>query len=206
MHQVPQAFLEMMDIHDHLPQALVLLVGGNDIGVATKAQARARAEDMLTDVTAMWVKVKPVTPFHLGLFLLLLPLQLWYKGFHQQKVGLEVCHSLNSHFGKIAKEVQATVIPHHVTTVEEKWFSDPRRNPTKLSEPGYDIMLQDICLALTTRMQFSNIKQQRHVAIAFFLGQAQLIPELSPKKMKLGKKSRRENKHTPNPRLCWHSV
>ena len=48
MHQVPNAFLEMLDIHDHLPQALVLMVGTNDIGVATKVQARARAEDMLT--------------------------------------------------------------------------------------------------------------------------------------------------------------
>ena len=38
MHQVPNAFLEMLDIHDHLPQALVLMVGTNDIGVATKAQ------------------------------------------------------------------------------------------------------------------------------------------------------------------------
>ena len=39
MHQVPNAFLEMLNIHDHLPQALVLVVRTNDIGVATKAQA-----------------------------------------------------------------------------------------------------------------------------------------------------------------------
>ena len=53
MHQVPNAFLEMLNIHDHL-QVLVLMVGTSDIGVATKAQAQARAEDMLTDVMAMW--------------------------------------------------------------------------------------------------------------------------------------------------------
>ena len=53
MHQVANAFLEMLNIHDHLPQALVLVVGANDIGVATKVQARARAEDMLTDISAM---------------------------------------------------------------------------------------------------------------------------------------------------------
>ena len=39
IHQVPNAFLEMINIHDHLLQALVLMVGTNDIGVATKAQA-----------------------------------------------------------------------------------------------------------------------------------------------------------------------
>ena len=82
MHQVPKSFLEMMDIHDHLPQVLVLLVGGNDISMVTKAQARARAEDMLTDVAAMWVKVKPAMSYRLGLFVSLLPLQLLYKGFH----------------------------------------------------------------------------------------------------------------------------
>ena len=63
MHQVPNAFLEMLNIHDHLPQALVLMVGTNDIGVATKAQARARVKDMLTDVMAMWEKVKPTSIF-----------------------------------------------------------------------------------------------------------------------------------------------
>ena len=109
MHQVPNAFLEMLNIHDHLLQALVLMVGTNDIGVATKA--------------------------------------------------------LNSHLGKTAREVQAVVIPHHVLTAEEKWFSDPHHNPTKLSEPGYDILIQDICLALTTHMQFSSVEQQWHVAI-----------------------------------------
>ena len=111
----------------------------------------ARSKDMLTDVTAMWEKVKPGSTFRLGLFVSLLPPQLWYPGFHQQKVGREARRSLNSHLGKVAKDIQAVVIPHHVITAQEKWFSDPRRNPTKLSEPGYDILIQDICLALTTR-------------------------------------------------------
>ena len=44
MHKVPNAFLEMLNIHDHLPQALVLVIGANDIGVATKAQARVRVK------------------------------------------------------------------------------------------------------------------------------------------------------------------
>ena len=88
----------------------------------------------------------------------LLPLQLWYKGFHQQRAGREARHSPNLHLGKIAREVQVVVIPHHVIVAEEKWFSDPRRNPTKLSEPGYNILIQDICLALTTRMQFSSVE------------------------------------------------
>ena len=91
MHQVASAFLEMLDIHDHLPQALVLVVGTNDIAVVTKSQAHMRAEDMLTDISVRWEKVKPGTPFRLGLFVSLLPPQLWYKGFHQQKVGREAC-------------------------------------------------------------------------------------------------------------------
>ena len=161
---------------------------------------------MLTDISAMWDKVKASTPFCLGLFVSLLPPQLWYKGFHQQKAGREACCSLNSHLGKIAKEVQAVMIPHHVITVEEKWFSDPHHNPTKLSEPGYDILIQDICLALTAHMQFSSVEQQWHVAIAFFHGQAQMSPELLPKKIKPSKKTRRGNKCKPNPQLRWHSV
>ena len=127
---------------------------------------------MLTDVTAMWEKVKPNSMFRLGLFVSLLLPQLWYKGFYQQRAGREARHSLNLHLGKIAKEVQPVVIPHHVITAEEKWFSDPHRNPTKLSELGYDILIQDICLALTTCMQFSSVKQQCHIAITFFYGQA----------------------------------
>ena len=160
----------------------------------------------LKSIIPKFLHNKPATSFRLGLFVLLLPPQLWYKGFHQQKLGREVCHSLNSHLRKIAKQLQATVIPHHVITADKKWFSDPCRNATKLSEPRYDILLQDICLALTTRMQFSNVEQQRHVAIAFFHRQAQLVQETLPKKTKLGKKTRRGNKCTPNPKLRWHSV
>ena len=115
-------------------------------------------EDMLTDVSAMWEKVKPATSFWLGLFVSLLPPQLWYKGFHQQKVGREACCFLNLHLRKIAKQVQATVIPNHVITADKNWFFNPMRNAIRLSEPGYDILLQDICLALTTRMQFSNVE------------------------------------------------
>ena len=63
MHQVPNAFLEMLNIHDHLPQVLVLMVGTNDIGVATKAQVQTRVEDLLTDVMAIWKKVKPTSMF-----------------------------------------------------------------------------------------------------------------------------------------------
>ena len=44
---------------------------------------------MLKDITAMWEKVKPTSMFRLGLFVSLLPPQLWYTGFHQQKVGRE---------------------------------------------------------------------------------------------------------------------
>ena len=85
--------------------------------------------------------------------------------------------------------MQAVVIPHHVQMAEEKWFSDPHRNPTKLSELGYDILIQDIFLALTTHMQFSSVEQQRHISIAFFHGQAQNTA-VSPKKLKQGKKTR----------------
>ena len=206
MHQVPQAFLGMLNTHDHLPQAVVIQVRTNDIGVATKAQAWARVEDMITDVAAMWEKVKPGSTFKLGLFVSLLPPQLWYPGFHQQKAGREARRSLNSHLGKVAKDVQAVIVPHHVITAEEKWFSDPRCNPTKLSEPGHDILIQDICLALTTHMQFSSIEQQRHVAIAFFHGQAHNTADFSPKKTKQGKKTRRGNRRKHTPTLRWHSV
>ena len=52
MHQVPGCFKEMLDIHDHIPQAVVLVVAGID------TEAQAIEEEMSTDVAAIWDKVK----------------------------------------------------------------------------------------------------------------------------------------------------
>ena len=112
LHQVPGNFAEMLNIYTHVPQALVIMVGGNDLGIATKAQTRARAEDMLTDLIGLWEKCKPAKTNRLGLFVSLVPPKLWYRGFVQQKAGREARRSLNSHLGKVAKQLGAIVIPH----------------------------------------------------------------------------------------------
>ena len=104
----------------------------------------------------------------LGLFVSLVPPCLWYQGFLQQKAGREARHSLNSHIGKICKLLQATVVPHPHLQAEEKWFHDPQADAITLSEPGYDLMLQDICLAIATKLQFSPIPQQREVASLYW--------------------------------------
>ena len=170
------------------------MVGGNNLGVATNAQTRARAEDMLTDLIGLWEKCKPAKTNRLGLFVLLVPPNLWYCEFVQQKAGREARHSLNSHLGKVAKQLCAIVILHPLISAKEKWYSDPRHDASRLSEPGYDILIQDMCIALTTRMQFSEDMDQREVALNYFHGQAQIqtSPKTSPKKQQQGKQHRRK--------------
>ena len=194
LHQVLGHFAEILNIHTHIPQALVIMVGGNDLGVATKAQTRTRSEDMLTDLSALWEKCKPAKTNRLGLFISLVPPKLWYRGFVQQKAGTEACRSLNSHLGKVAKQLGAIVIPHLLITAKEKWFADPRHDAGRLSEPGYDILIQDMCVALTTRMQFSEDMDQREVVLSYFHGQAHIptSPKTSPKKKAHGKQHRRK--------------
>ena len=53
------------------------------------------------------------------------------------------------------------------THAQEKWFHDPRKMKLGLSEPSYDIMIQDMCQALMMRIQFSKFKDQREVALGF---------------------------------------
>ena len=194
LHQVPGNFIEMLNIYTHVPQALVIMVEGNDLGVATKAQTRAHAEDMLTDLIALWEKCKPAKTNRLGLFVSLVPPKLWYHGFVQQKAGREACSSLNFHLGKVPKQLGAIVIPHPLISAEEKWYSDPRHDASCLSEPGYDILIQDVCVALTTRMQFSEDMDQREVALNYFHGQPQIqtSTKTSPKKQQQGKQHRRK--------------
>ena len=204
LHQVPGDLAEKLNIYTHVPQALVVMVRGNDLGVASKAQTRARVEDMLTDVVALWEKCKPAKTNRLGLFVSLVPLKLWYHGFIQQKAGREARRSLNSHLGKVAKQLGAIVIPHPLITAEEKWFADPRHDASHLLEPGYDILIQDVCVALTTRMQFSEDMDQQEVALNYFHGQVQIptSPKTSPKKKDHGKQHRRKRaqKHKNNSR------
>ena len=168
MEDVQNHLLGMFQIHDHILQAIVIIAGTNNIGICSKAQMRARSKDMVTDTVALWAKALLDSTMKLGLFVSLVPPCLWYKGFLQQKAGREVRRSLNSHIGKICKLLQATVIPHPHLQAEEKWFHDPQSDAIMLSEPGYDLMLQDICLAIATKLQFSPIPQQREVALLYW--------------------------------------
>ena len=168
MEDIQNKLLEMFQIHDHIPQAIVIIAGTNNIGNSSKAQMRARSEDMVTDAVALWTKALPEPAMRLGLFVSLVPLCLWYKGFLHQKAGREARRSLNSHIGKICKLLQATVIPHPHLVAEEKWFHNPQVDAITLSEPGYNLMLQGICLAIATKLQFSPIPQQREVASLYW--------------------------------------
>ena len=164
IEDVQNQLLEMFQIYDHIPQAIVIIAGTNNIGNSSKAQMRARSEDMVTDVVALWTKALPELAMKLGLFVSLVPPCLWYQGFLHQKAGREARRSLNSHIGKICKLLQATIIPHPHLLAEEKWFHNSQVDAITLSEPGYDLMLQDICLAIATKLQFSPIPRQREVA------------------------------------------
>ena len=169
MEDVQNYLLEMFQIHDHIPQAIVIIAGTNNIGVCSKAQTRARSEDMITDAAVFWEKALPDPTMKLGLSVLLVPPCLWYQGFLQPKAGREAQGSLNLHIGKISKLMQATVIPHPTyLQAEEKWFHDPQSDAITLSEPDYDLMLQDVCLAIAPKLQFRPIPQQREVASLYW--------------------------------------
>ena len=189
MEDVQNQLLEMFQIHDHIPQAIIIIEGTNNIGNCSKAQMWARSEDMVTDAVALWTKALPELTMKLGLFVSLVPPCLWYQGFLQQKAGREVRHSLNSHIGKICKLLQATVIPHPCLQAEEKWFHHPQAEAVTLSEPSYDPKLQDICLAIATKLQFSPIPQQREVASLYWHQAPPLpVPDQSATTKHKGKK------------------
>ena len=135
-----------MKTHDHIPQAIIIVLGVNSIGAVSKAQMWARAEDMITDCMVLWDQACPQPQIRLGLFISLVPPCLWYTGFLDQRAGCEARRSLNSHFGKICKLLKATVIPHPHLTADECWFHDPRADPITLSEPGYDLFCKTYVL------------------------------------------------------------
>ena len=150
------------------------------------------------DAVALWTKALPDPIIKLGLFVSLIPPCLWYQGFLQQKAGREARRSLNSHLGKISKLLQATVIPHPHLQAEKKWFYDPQSDAITLSEPGYDLMLQDVCLAIATKLQFSPIPQQREVASLYWhQAPTLLVPEATAgtkTKSRRSKKGHRKHK------------
>ena len=198
MEDVQNQLLEMFQIHDHIPQAIIIIAGTNNIGNCSKAQMWARSEDMVIDAVALWTKALPELTMKLGLFISLIPPCLWYQGFLQQKAGREVRHPLNSHIGKVCKLLQATVVPYPYLQVEEKWFHNPQADAITLSEPGYDLMLQDICLAIATKLQFSPIPQQREVALLYWhQAPPSLVPDQGGTTIKRKGKKKGCRKHYP---------
>ena len=197
MSEVTTELVEMFCLHDHVPQAIVVVAGSDDLGVFSKAQIRARAQDMVTDMLAVWDKVCPEPQLCLGLFISLLPPCLWYNGYHQQRAGREARRSLSSTLGKIAKALGAIVVPHHIITSEEQWFNDPRHNSTRLSEPDYDIMLQNIGLVLTAHLQMSPYPEQRRVAVEFFHTQSAQRKPVSLTKVMSSGRIRHSRKQKP---------
>ena len=198
MEDAPPCLVEMFEIHDHIPQAIVIILGVNSIGATSKAQMHARVEDMITDCMALWDQACPDPKIQIGLFVSLVPPCLWYSGFLDQRAGREARRSLNSHIGKICKLLKATVIPHPHLAAEEHWFHDPRNDPLTLSELGYDLFLQDICLAVAAKLQFSAVPQQREVAMLYWHQAPLPVPEQAaalPHKNK--KKCKGRPKHCP---------
>ena len=191
--------MEMFNIYDHLPQVIILICGIKDIGHCSKAQLRASSEGMVTDITAMWVKISPQLKIRLGLFVSLVPSMLWYEGFNDQKAGREAHRSLNSYLGKVCKLVRAKVVPHPHIKAEEKWFHDLQTDPATLSEPAYDLFIQDLCLTITAKLQFSPLNHQCQVASQYWHQQpamAQVAALLTVSPVKQKKKKHKKNKQS----------
>ena len=53
LEDAPPCLVEMFETHDHIPQAIIIVLGVNSIGAVSKLQMRARAEDMITDCMAL---------------------------------------------------------------------------------------------------------------------------------------------------------
>ena len=142
----------------------------------------------------MWAKISPQPKIRLGIFVSLVPPMLWYEGFNDQKAGREACRSLNSHLGKVCKLLGATVVPHPHIKAEEKWFHNPRADPTTLLEPAYDLFIQDLCLAITAKLQFSPLNHQRQVAAQYWHQQPAVLPDTAPLSDSPVKHKKRKNK------------
>ena len=129
----------------------------------------------------------PNPQIRLGLFALLVPPNLWYPGYHEQRAGWEVQYSLNSMLGKIAKMSgsHCSATPHDY----------------KQRESGYDIMLQNFGLALTTCLQFSPCEEQRKVAMEFFHVQTAVSLYKSPVNNQLHRRCSKPKKHRGKRRL-----
>ena len=56
LNMVPTQFAEMLNLFVHVLQAVVLVAGTNDLDQIFKAQLRARAEDMITDIRGFGTK------------------------------------------------------------------------------------------------------------------------------------------------------
>ena len=149
---------------------------------------------MITDCVGLWTKAIPEPKMKLGLFVSLVPLCLWYQGFLDQKVAREARRSLNSHIGKVAKLLQVTVILHPHLETHEKWFHQLREDPIMLSELGYNLFLQDMCLTVVTKLQFNPIEEQCLVAVQYWYQAALLEPDWAPTSRHRKKK---KNKHKP---------
>ena len=187
----------MFNIYDHLPQVIIIICGIKDIGHCSKAQLRAYSEDMVTDVIAMWAKIFPQPKIRLGLFVSLVPPILWYEGFNDQKAGREACRLLNSHLGKVCKLVGMTVVPHPHIKAEESWFYDTRSDPATLLEPAYNLFIQDLCLAITVKLQFSPLNHQCQVSAQYWHQQpaiAEVTTPLTVSPVKQKKKKCKKNK------------
>ena len=189
----------MFKIYDHLPQVIIIIFGVKDIGHCSKAQLRTHSEDMVTDISAMWAKISPQPKIRLGLFMSLVLPMLWYEGFNDQKAGREAHRSLNSHLGKLCKIVGATVVPHPHIRAQEKWFHDLPSDPAMLSEPAYGLFIQDLCLAITAKLQFSPLNHQHQVASQYWHQQTpevQFSMPLTVSPVKQKKKKCKKYKHS----------
>ena len=82
--EVPTQLAEMFHLYNHVPQAVVVIVGSNDLGKISKAQLRAYSKDMLMDITALWVKSCPEPKLKIGLFVLLMHVVPELPGYTDQ--------------------------------------------------------------------------------------------------------------------------
>ena len=91
----------------------------------------------------------------------------------------------------------ATVVPHPHIKAEEKWFHNPCADPATLSELAYDLFIQDLCLAIMAKLQFSPLNHQGQVAAQYWHQQpamAQVTALLTVSPVKQKKKKYKKNK------------
>ena len=151
--QVPWDVISLIRAFKVIPKCVIIQVGGDQLGVLSVAQLRARLQDMLTDVFGAIIKACPYQHGFVGVFVSLIPPRLHYVGFEQQRVGRRQRCKMNAALAKAAGQQGAIPVAHSLLVASQEQYENPRHDPMLLSSAGIDILITDFEQAIQRRIR-----------------------------------------------------